>query len=225
VRLSAAQTANRGKAIVVANVAGAQRFSGYRTILGEGALVPTPPPPLPSSSSAERGEDSTELAGDLRLTWSNATGDADLSLIAADASGHPADLAPIAGSRRRCCCRCSPTGAPRTTTCHRAATRDRRGWWADEFAAVEGDRIGSRLWLLDRSKRTNETVLRAKQYVREALAWMLEDKVVASIDVDVDTTDKALLIAVGLQRPGAIRCRSGSRTRGTTCRRPPRCRS
>lgn len=80
--------------------------------------------------------------------------------------------------------------------------RDRRGWWADQFSGVEGDRIGSRLWLLDRSTRTNETALRAEEYVREALAWMLEDRVVASIDVTIETTAQALLIAVGLQRLG-----------------------
>ncbi|MGN6103731.1 MAG: phage GP46 family protein, partial [Kofleriaceae bacterium] len=80
--------------------------------------------------------------------------------------------------------------------------RDRRGWWADQFAEVAGDKIGSRLWLLDRAKRTNETKLRAEEYVREALAWMLEDRVVASIDVEIEVTTKDLLIGVGLQRPG-----------------------
>jgi phage gp46-like protein len=80
--------------------------------------------------------------------------------------------------------------------------RDRRGWWGDQFATIEGDRIGSRLWLLDRSKRINDTVLRAKEYVLEALAWMLEDRVVASIDVTVETSGNALLIAGELQRPG-----------------------
>jgi phage gp46-like protein len=133
---------------------------------------------------------------DLALTWSNVTGDADVLLI-------DSDLASERGLM---------TGVVLSLFTHRRAedddkppsgdARDRRGWWADQFADVEGDRFGSRLWLLDRSKRTNETVLRAKEYVREALAWMLEDKVVESIDVTIETTASALLIAVGLQRPG-----------------------
>jgi phage gp46-like protein len=79
---------------------------------------------------------------------------------------------------------------------------DLRGWWADQFSTVEGDRIGSRLWMLDRSKRTAEVQRRAVEYVREALAWMLEDRVVASIDVETELTALELLIGVTLHRPG-----------------------
>lgn len=196
VLVDSTQTVKRGKALVVANVPGAQRFSGYRTILSEGALPssPTPTPPVPAADS----EDSTSVRGDLRLTWSNKTGDADLSLIAfdldvaADQELTTSVILSLFTDRR----------AENDDTPPSGDANDRRGWWGDEFAEIEGDRIGSRLWLLDRSKRTNETALRATEYVREALAWMIEDKVVASVDVAVDATDKALLIAVGLQRPG-----------------------
>ena len=79
---------------------------------------------------------------------------------------------------------------------------DRRGWWADQFSEVEGDKIGSRLWLLDRSKSSSEIALRAEEYVREALAWMIEDRVVTSLDVQVQFDGAAILIAVSPQRPG-----------------------
>lgn len=134
--------------------------------------------------------------GDLALTWSNVNGDADLSLIDSDLASERGLLTAVLLSlfldRRAEADDKPPSGD----------ARDRRGWWADQFAAVVGDRVGSRLWLLDRAKRTNETVLRAKEYVLDALAWMIEDRVVASIDVTVETTKAALLIAVGLQRPG-----------------------
>lgn len=135
---------------------------------------------------------------DLALTWSNATGDADLSKIDSDlASDRGLETAVILSlftDRRAAKDDIPPSGDP----------TDRRGYWADEFAIVPGDLFGSRLWLLSRSKLNNETVLLAKQYVNEALAWMIEDKVVASIDVDVtaDATRKALIIAGALNRPG-----------------------
>lgn len=133
---------------------------------------------------------------DLALTWSNATGDADLSLIDMDLASDRGLMTAAALSlftdRRAEADDKPPSGNP----------NDRRGWWADQFAIVTGDKFGSRLWLLDRSKRTNETVLRAEEYVREALAWMLEDRVVASIDVTFEDTAAALLFAVGLNRPG-----------------------
>lgn len=79
---------------------------------------------------------------------------------------------------------------------------DRRGWWADEFAAVPGDKLGSRLWLLDRAKRTGETLRRAEEYSREALAWMLEDRVASAVDITVEFVGDAMVISVVIQRPG-----------------------
>lgn len=133
---------------------------------------------------------------DLALTWSNATGDADMSMIdddiASDRGLMTSAILSLFTDRRAETDDTPPSGD----------ATDRRGWWADQFSAVEGDRIGSRLWLLDRSKRTTETALRAKEYVLEALAWMIDDRVVASIEVEVETTKSGLLFAVGLQRPG-----------------------
>lgn len=62
----------------------------------------------------------------------------------------------------------------------------RMGWWGDSFATVAGDRIGSRLWLLSREKLTAQTVERAREYAREALAWLVEDGVAARVEVDAE---------------------------------------
>lgn len=133
---------------------------------------------------------------DLALTWSNTFGSGDLSIIdldlASDGGLTTAAILSLFTDRRAETDDVPPSGDD----------RDRRGWWADQFSDVTGDRIGSRLWLLDRSKNTNETKLRAAEYVREALAWMLEDRVVSRIDVTIETTRDALLIGVDLQRPG-----------------------
>lgn len=60
---------------------------------------------------------------------------------------------------------------------------DRRGWWADAYSEYENDRIGSRLWLLAREKTLPSVLERAKEYVQEALAWMIEDGLAAEINV------------------------------------------
>ena len=134
--------------------------------------------------------------GDLAIHWTSKTGDGDLwnldGDLAVDRGLTTAVVLSLFTDRRAEDDDKPPSGDP----------RDRRGWWADQFASVAGDRFGSRLWLLDRSKRTNEVTLRAKEYVLEALAWMREDKVVASLDVTVEATGNALLISIGLQRPG-----------------------
>jgi phage gp46-like protein len=56
---------------------------------------------------------------------------------------------------------------------------DPRGWWGDDPEHP----IGSRLWLLSRAKQTNETLLRAKDYMIEALQWLVDDGAVAKFDI------------------------------------------
>ncbi|WP_188260878.1 phage GP46 family protein [Azospirillum tabaci] len=60
------------------------------------------------------------------------------------------------------------------------------GWWGDTFPTVTGDRIGSRLWLLSREKLTQETVNRAREYAKEALAWLVADGVAQRVEVTAD---------------------------------------
>jgi phage gp46-like protein len=133
---------------------------------------------------------------DLALTWLEPQGAADLSMIDADLASErgleTAVLLSLFLDRRAQPDDQPPSGDP----------ADRRGWWADQLAAIEGDRIGSRLWLLDRSVRSGETARRAEEYVREALAWMIEDRVVSAVAVEIDATGNDLVIGVTLQRPG-----------------------
>lgn len=76
---------------------------------------------------------------------------------------------------------------------------DKRGWWADMFAARP---IGSRLWLLDREKDLPEVVNKAHDYAREALEWLVEDGIAKTVEVDV-TSESAehLEIHVRIKRP------------------------
>lgn len=60
------------------------------------------------------------------------------------------------------------------------------GWWGDTYAAEFNDRIGSRLWLLSRSKLTNETQLKAQEYATEALQWLTDDGVADSVQITAE---------------------------------------
>lgn len=63
---------------------------------------------------------------------------------------------------------------------------ERMGWWGDTTATIPNDRIGSRLWLLDRSKITSTTIARAIEYAQEALAWLIADGVASDITVTAE---------------------------------------
>ncbi len=62
------------------------------------------------------------------------------------------------------------------------------GWWGDTWPAVQNDRYGSRLWLLQRGKLTNQLVQTVRGYIRECLQWMIDDGVVSRIDLDIRRT-------------------------------------
>jgi phage gp46-like protein len=57
---------------------------------------------------------------------------------------------------------------------------DRRGWWGDTSADYP---IGSRLWLIKRQKLTTAIASKAEDYATEALQWLIDDGVVASVSI------------------------------------------
>ena len=63
---------------------------------------------------------------------------------------------------------------------------DRKGWWADCVSSVAGDKIGSRLWLLQRRTLIADTLKDAQSYAEEALAWLVDDEVVTSVTVTAE---------------------------------------
>lgn len=63
---------------------------------------------------------------------------------------------------------------------------DRRGWWGDGWSETEGDRIGSRLWLLAREKELPSVLRRAEEYAEEALHWLIDDGVARSVQVTAE---------------------------------------
>lgn len=85
---------------------------------------------------------------------------------------------------------------------------DPRGWWGNIGNADANDEIGSRLWLLVREKLLPATALKARDIVREALAWLLDAGVIRSLDVDTAiepvsarNPSGALAIGVTIARP------------------------
>lgn len=132
---------------------------------------------------------------DLALAWIPDEGCADLVIdedvddLAGDAGLHTALILSLFADRRAEADDALP-----------AEGGDRRGWWADEFAPVVGDKFGSRLWLLDRSARKADVARDAEAYAREATAWLVEDGVAERVDVEAELgaapIDLALLVTV-----------------------------
>lgn len=111
---------------------------------------------------------------DLALTYSTDTGTMDIALAGADVRAEESLATAILLSLM-----CDRLAQPHEVD----AGTDRRGWWADTYTEPEGDRFGSRLWLLARSKQLTATVQSAIAYAREALQWLVDDGLATAVDV------------------------------------------
>lgn len=114
---------------------------------------------------------------DVSLIWNPETFSADISVTGGDLSGGDDLESAVINS---------------LFTWRRAKPDDdvsddvtRRGWWGDTLAEVDGDKVGSRLWLLFRRKITNETMALAREAVAEALQWLIDEKVATGIATSV----------------------------------------
>jgi phage gp46-like protein len=82
-------------------------------------------------------------------------------------------------------------------------TEDKRGWWGDAFPVVNGDKIGSRLWLLSREKELAVIPTRAMEYMAEATQWLIDDGVAVAVEclAEIKNVPGRLDLFVGVDRP------------------------
>lgn len=79
---------------------------------------------------------------------------------------------------------------------------DLRGYWGDITNASATDQTGSLLWLLAREKELPQTLSRAEQYCRDALAWMVDDLVATRIEVTASFYSRGvMLLVIDIYRP------------------------
>lgn len=81
---------------------------------------------------------------------------------------------------------------------------DLRGWWADAYADETGDQTGSLLWTIQRAKQLQRTLADARDYARNALAWLIEDRVADRVEVFTSYPQRGwMLLDVRIYRPGS----------------------
>lgn len=79
---------------------------------------------------------------------------------------------------------------------------DLRGYWGD---VGSNDQTGSHLWLLSREKQTPQTLARAQQYCREALAWLMEDRIATRVEVGAAYVATGWMqIDIAIDRPDGL---------------------
>ena len=76
---------------------------------------------------------------------------------------------------------------------------DRKGYWGD-LLEDSPFKLGSRLWTLKRQPKNNESLLKAEQFVKEALKWTIQDGHIKNIDVKASWKGESLSIRIHLDQ-------------------------
>jgi phage gp46-like protein len=80
------------------------------------------------------------------------------------------------------------------------------GFWGDAVENDDNIPSGSKLWLLNRGKLTDETLEQAREYSEQALQWLVDDGVAESVTVTTERINlNTLGIGIEIQRPGEDR--------------------
>jgi phage gp46-like protein len=82
-----------------------------------------------------------------------------------------------------------------------AGETDRRGWWADDALVP----LGSKLWLRTRLPRTEASLLIIRADLLQCWQWLLDDQVVASIDIAMSFIPAGWLAAVTVTRGDGLK--------------------
>lgn len=70
----------------------------------------------------------------------------------------------------------------------------RRGWWGNTLNDNNHE-IGSKLWLLEQRRASQNTLNDCGDYIRESLQWMLDDNVIKDLEVSTEYQNKNTIIA------------------------------
>lgn len=86
---------------------------------------------------------------------------------------------------------------------------DHRGFWGDQFLELPSDSLGSKLWLLARSQRTDETLRQYEDYSYQALTWMLRTQVAQRVTTAATWYQSTglLVLEIEIHRPRAVQPR------------------
>jgi len=76
----------------------------------------------------------------------------------------------------------------------------RRGWWGNEFLGFDNFEIGSKLWLLNQTRATQNTLNNSITYTQNSLQWLITDNYLSRVHVTANYEDNGLNINIDLIR-------------------------
>ena len=74
------------------------------------------------------------------------------------------------------------------------ASESRRGWWGDQFGDDPTFRSGSKLWLLDQARNTQETLNSAIDFSSDSLQWFIDENHIENIEITGESTSTGITL-------------------------------
>jgi len=81
----------------------------------------------------------------------------------------------------------------------------RRGWWGNQFAKdFPLSEVGSKLWLLNQARNTQDTLNNAIDFARNSLQWLVDNNHAESVNVTGAFTINGITLAIVIDRGSSI---------------------
>lgn len=84
------------------------------------------------------------------------------------------------------------------------AVERRRGWWGNNFGSDSEFQLGSKLWILNQERRTQETLNKAITIAQNALQWLVDEGHAKNIDVVGAFTAAGIGLTITIFRSSAV---------------------
>lgn len=88
----------------------------------------------------------------------------------------------------------------RATSAEESVPQLRRGWIGNEASDVTEFEMGSKLWLLMQSRLDQNILNEAIDYTQQCLQWLIDDKLLKSLDVVGNRTIDKIILQIKLFR-------------------------
>lgn len=76
----------------------------------------------------------------------------------------------------------------------------RRGWWGNQYLGYDNFEIGSKLWLLNQTRATQNTLNNSIVFSQIALQWLVDDNYLNEIRVTAEYINSELNLNINLIR-------------------------
>ena len=77
---------------------------------------------------------------------------------------------------------------------------NQKGWWGDAITEIDGDQIGSKLWLLSASKNIDENIGKYETYCNDALQWMIDDGLAQNVSTVAEFSENGILLSIDIEK-------------------------